>query len=112
MPTSWTPSGGDAQSLAAGWVFSRDYGDASNCAYYCAADCAGNVYRRADFRSALFGVVGASGGSGGPATCEPNSITINWGDGESESCSYGEELTVPATPPTRRGYTFVGWTFE
>ncbi len=44
--------------------------------------------------------------------CEPNSITINWGDGESESCSYGEELTVPATPPTRRGYTFVGWTFE
>jgi hypothetical protein len=36
---------------------------------------------------------------------------VNWGDGESESCSYGDEITVPITPPTRRGYTFTGWKF-
>ena len=41
-------------------------------------------------------------------------ITINWGDAnggiyESTSCEYGGTITTPATAPTKRGYTFVGW---
>ncbi len=37
-PTSWTASGGGEQSLAAGWVFAYDRGDASRCANGCAGD--------------------------------------------------------------------------
>ena len=28
------------------------------------------------------------------------------------SCSYDGALTTPTTAPTRRGYTFIGWTFN
>ena len=48
----------------------------------------------------------------GRVACEPNTITINWDGAESGTCTYGGTITTPTTPPTRRGYTFVGWTFE
>ena len=109
-PTSWTPSGGSEQLLSAAWVFFNGGGDASNCANYCAAYCADYVRSIADFRSALFGVVGAS------SQCVANTITLNWNneDGtnfESGSCTYDESLTVPSTHPDKRGYTFTGWQF-
>ena len=50
--------------------------------------------------------------SAGASTCTPNTITINWDGAESGTCTYGGTITTPTTPPTRRGYTFVGWTFE
>ncbi len=109
-PTSWTPSGGTTTELSAAWVFGGDYGDASNCADGCAYYCAARVYDYADFRSALFGVVGAT------MQCVANTITLNWNneDGtnfESGSCTYDETLTVPSTHPDKRGYTFTGWKF-
>jgi len=48
----------------------------------------------------------------GASACEPNTITINWDGAESGTCTYGGTITTPTTPPTRRGYTFVGWMFE
>jgi len=49
--------------------------------------------------------------SAGASTCTANTITINWDGAESGTCTYGGTITTPTTPPTRRGYTFVGWTF-
>ena len=40
------------------WVFRYDLGSSDNCAYRCAASCAGNVQDRAAFRVALFGAAG------------------------------------------------------
>ena len=109
-PTSWTPSGGSEQSLSAAWVFLYADRDASDCANLCAYDCAINVYSSADFRSALFGVVGAS------PQCVANNITLSWNNENgtqftSGSCTYDESLTVPSTHPDKRGYTFTGWKF-
>ena len=47
----------------------------------------------------------------GASICTPNTITINWDGAESGTCTYGGTITTPVTPPTRRGYTFVGWQF-
>ncbi len=109
-PTSWTPSGGSEQLLSAAWVFYDGSGDASLCADYCASNCADVVSNRAGFRSALFGVVGAS------SQCVANNITLSWNNENgtqftSGSCTYDETLTVPSTHPDKRGYTFTGWKF-
>ncbi len=110
-PTSWTPSGGTEQSLSAAWVFlGSNTGGASNCANNCADYCADDVYNLADFRSALFGVVGAS------MQCVANTIDINWKNENGTvfttgQCTYDETLTVPSTHPDKRGYTFTGWKF-
>ena len=54
---SYTPSGGSACNVASpSWVFNFDGGSASDCANYCAGDCAGNVVYSPDFRRAVFGV--------------------------------------------------------
>jgi len=113
MPTSWTPSGGNAQNLSAAWVFLYDYDDADGCANSCARDCASNGRDAPGFRSALFGVVGAS-----VAQCSANTITINWGgygtnnnESQQTQCTYGGDVTTPSTAPSKRGHTFDGWTF-
>ena len=40
-------------------------------------------------------------------------INIDWKVGNNiysqSTCEYGGDLTVPATPPTKYGYTFQGW---
>ena len=109
-PTSWTPSGGTTTELSAAWVFYDDDGAASDCAYYCAGGCAYYVDADAGFRSALFGVVGAS------SQCVANTIDINWKNENgtvftTDQCTYDESLTVPSTHPDKRGYTFTGWKF-
>ena len=40
-----------------GWVYARTYSMATDCAAYCAANCAGIVRLDAEFRSAVFGAV-------------------------------------------------------
>ena len=106
---------GTTQSLSAPWVFYDDDGVAGDCAANCAFNCAGRLQRDAAnslaFRSAVFGAVGAT-----PAQCSANVITINWGDGaggthETNTCTYDDTLTAPATAPTKKGHTFAGWTF-
>jgi hypothetical protein len=97
--------------LSAAWVFNRDYGDASNCASTCANSCAAGVNYNADFRSALFGVVGAS------SQCVANTIDINWKNEngtvfETGQCTYDESLATPNSHPDKRGYTFTGWMFS
>lgn len=51
----------------------------------------------------------------GSTTCTPNTITIEWagadGTYETSSCIYGGGFNTPATPPTKRGHVFAGWTF-
>ena len=47
----------------------------------------------------------------------PNTITINWGNGtggthETNTCTYGGDITTPITAPTKRGYRFLGWVFD
>jgi hypothetical protein len=40
--------------VSSSWVFSNDYGSASDCAFNCAIDCGYNARNLSDFRSALF----------------------------------------------------------
>ena len=48
---------------------------------------------------------------------EPNTINIRWYDGDTrlnvqssaQSCVYDDDLYLPATQPTKTGYTFKGW---
>ena len=54
---SYTPSGGSACNVASpSWVFSDGDESASDCADYCADDCAFYVMFGPDFRRAVFGV--------------------------------------------------------
>ena len=41
-----------------------------------------------------------------------NTITIDWGDGNTDTCSYDGTFSAPSDAPTRRGYTFAGWVFD
>ena len=63
---SYTPLNGSMTGLSAPWVFNNDYGDASDCAYYCANFCAYSLQLDGTlnlaFRAAVFGSLGASGG--------------------------------------------------
>ena len=55
--TSYKPTGGNVCNVASpSWVFSNDIASASDCAYYCAYDCAINVVAYPVFRRAVFGV--------------------------------------------------------
>ena len=110
--TGLTPSGGDETALSGAWVFFNASGDADYCAFNCANYCAGYAVHVSGFRGALLGSVGAS------PQCVPNTITVNWGDGDNNpnnnpttQCTYDGDLVTPTTAPTKRGYTFTGWTF-
>ena len=53
-----TDFGNSCHVSSPSWVFRDDYGNAGNCAYHCARDCARRVYNDSAFRRAVFGVVG------------------------------------------------------
>jgi len=52
----------------------------------------------------------------GASSCTPNTINIQWDDGNggytAGTCSYGGSITTPTTAPTKRGHVFTGWTFD
>ena len=116
QPTSWTPSGGTELRVSSAWV-SGDEGEnlsAADCASQCAHDCAHFLENTSSshFRSAVFGAITA----GGPASCQANTITLNWKNASGAThattqCTYGEGITTPTTAPTKRGHTFTGWHF-
>lgn len=91
------------------WVYRYDHGSATTCTAYCANNCSAHVRSIAAFRGAVFGSADDH--------CIANTININWknatGDTHaSNTCTYGGELSTPATAPTKRGYIFTGWAFE
>ena len=117
--TGYTPVGGDITTLAAPWVFYGDYGSASNCANDCAYNCAYNMRgpnsNTLAFRAAVFGAIESS-----PASCEANTITINWSDAdladvtanEAGTVTYGGDVRTPVKAQTKKGKTFSGWVFS
>ena len=52
----------------------------------------------------------------GASSCTPNTINIQWDDGNggytAGTCTYGGSITTPTTAPTKRGHVFTGWTFD
>ena len=112
-PTTWTPSGGSATNLSAAWVFYSDHATAGSCEFYCAFRCASFVQGNFAFRAAVFGAI-----QPGLASCQANTITINWGgygtnnnESQQTQCTYDGDVTTPTQAPTKRGHTFDGWTF-
>ena len=115
----YTPAGGTMQSVSSSWVFRNDIGDASSCASWCANSCAGAL-RNTDstsfaFRAGVFGSVAP-----GLASCEANTITINW-DGASATeinannagtATYGSDIRTPRSATPVPGKTFTGWRFS
>ena len=109
-PTSWTTVSGDTTNLSAPWVFHSSSYDAAGCASECSKVCSNEVRNIAEFRAAIFTAMGDS------KQCVPNTIMLTWlnangGTHESNTCKYGENLQTPASPLTKRGFTFKGWRF-
>ena len=109
-PTSWTTVGGDTTNLSVSWVFRNSNFSAADCASECSKACADNIRTSTAFRSAVFTAMGDS------KQCVPNTIMLTWlnangGTHESNTCKYGENLQTPASPLTKRGFTFKGWRF-
>ena len=115
----YTPAGGTMQSVSSAWVFRQKYSNASGCADYCANGCAGDLHISMlavlPFRGALFGSVAP-----GLASCEANTITINW-DGASATeinannagtATYGSDIRTPRSATPVPGKTFTGWRFS
>lgn len=56
-------------------------------------------------------------GNGIAVSCEPNTLNVNWYNestqlsvgSESQSCVYGDYITVPTVSATKPGYHFGGW---
>jgi hypothetical protein len=56
-------------------------------------------------------------GNGTAVSCEPNTLNVNWWNGntqlsvgsESQTCEYGDTITVPTINATKNGYHFNGW---
>jgi hypothetical protein len=117
--TGYTPDGGTLQSVSSPWVFRSHTGDASHCASDCASVCASDMrstgYYYLAERAALLGSVQSS-----PATCEANTITINWSDAaqtdidanNAGTATYGEDVRTPVKAATKKGKTFRGWRFS
>jgi hypothetical protein len=117
--TGYTPDGGTLQSVSSPWVFRSHTGDASHCASDCASVCASDMrstgYYYLAERAALLGSVQSS-----PATCEANTITINWSDAaqtdidanNAGTATYGEDIRTPVKAATKPGKTFRGWRFS
>ena len=118
---SYTASGSNTSiALSAPWVFRDDNDDAGDCVIDCAHRCASGL-RRDDpdalaYRAAVFGSLGAPG----PAMCEANTITINWGDTDAAdvtannagTATYGSDIRTPVKAQTKKGKTFTGWLFS
>ena len=109
----------EMQPLSSLWVY-RDYHQneeqcASQCTYYCARYLGENGDRALAYRTALFGTVA----SFGLASCEANTITINWtGTTETEinannagTATYGSDVRTPRSATPVPGKTFTGWRF-
>ncbi len=108
--TGYTLTGQSAVDTSSntGWVWWTIYDNANNCADYCAHSCASRVSYWTHARAAVFGEYGEY------PTCTPNTINLTWysvGDTvyETNTCTYDQPITLPATNPTRTGYIFSGW---
>jgi hypothetical protein len=118
--TGYKDGSGNMQSLSSSWVFNDDnYGGASGCANACANSC--SIYMRdagsidLALRAAVLGSV-----QPGLASCEANTITINWSDASAADISannagtatYGSDVRTPVKATTKKGKTFRGWRFS
>ena len=111
---------GTMLNLSSSWVYQGDYGDYyENCANDCPGSCAriikNNDYEYRGVSQALYGSIAQS-----PATCEINTITINW-TGASQSAinannagtaTYGGDIRTPQSAEHVPGKTFTGWRFS
>ena len=108
-PTSWSPTNNDTQILSVAWIYAMADGSDRSCGYHCAWKCAEYAASGGRYQSVMFTMINDS------PQCVANTITINYDDGNNGytpvSCNYDGALTTPMTAPTRRGYTFIGWTF-
>ena len=115
----YTPLNGTMQSLSAPWVFYGDLNDAGYCAFSCANNCASGLWSDSPgslaFRSAVFGLLGASAPS-----CDANVISITWdgadaadiAENDAGTVTYGGDIRTPKKARHIKGKTFVGWTFN
>jgi hypothetical protein len=100
-------------ALSGPWMYLA----ADDCMGYCARYCVDVLYFDAyrQFRAALFGLYPAS-----PASCEANTITINWNGttqteidaNEAGTATYGGNIRTPRSATPVAGKTFTGWLFS
>ena len=115
---SYTSNGGSAVSLNAPWVYLDYFEDYYNCQENCASYCKEGLYEDFDdylaFRATVFGAIQSSA-----ASCEANTITINWDEASAADISannagtaiYGSDIRTPKAATTKPGQRFKGWRF-
>jgi len=117
-PRYWTPSGGTQREIYGNWVRvdGDDFSDTAECAASCAELCSAyeEIPGPANSEVYVLELISIRLAAG----CLPNEITVNWGgygannnQSQQTQCTYGGDVTTPTTAPTKRGYTFGGWTF-
>ena len=106
----YTPVSGSVRSVSTPWVYLDYYGE--QCFYLCVDMCAEALYYNREYRSTILNLVPT-----GLATCEPNTITINWSDVDGEdnpfatNVTYDGDIATPVKAATYPGKTFIGWRF-
>ena len=121
---SYTPLNGSEQGLSSPWVFYGGYSyiSSSSCASQCIEYCAYYMYNKDSgsltFRAAMLGSV--TDFQPMPASCEVNTIMINWSDADAADISannagtttYGSDVRTPVKAQTIKGKAFKGWRFS
>ena len=111
---SFTPVDGETQSVSGVWVYNGSCSGVNPCESKCAYDMYSGATDRLAYRTA---VLSATMVPGGAATCEANTITINWSDVDGEENPYATnvlydgDIDTPVKAAVKPGKTFVGWRF-
>ena len=105
---SYSLLGASSVSFNGTWGYVYDVETSNDCLSSCADICAMSVRNNYTSRAEIFGSLGDT------RQCTPNTINLTWysvGDTvyETNQCTYDQPITLPATNPTRTGYTFAGW---
>ncbi len=101
------------------WVYKEIMSDISGCDNRCASYCAElSITQNLNLRGMLAAMIGAFDKVN--ASCEANTITINWSDVDPEyagqnnegTATYGSDVRTPVKAQTIKGKTFRGWRFS
>ena len=117
--TGYTPVGEERINVSSSWMYDAPYACGNNGHGECAEHCAAMFVVLGDtserLRINMFDSIVI-----GLATCEANTITINWNDVDPEyagqnnegTATYGSDIRTPFKAATKKGQTFRGWRFS
>ena len=114
----YTRNDGTPESVSSVWVYRSDIDQETYCSNLCAGSCSGYLQEAWPavlvFRSTILDSISQIA-----ASCDANTITINWtgasasaiSDNNAGSVTYGGDIRTPKSATPIPGKTFKGWKF-